>query len=258
MVVGLRNYPRTEFMARNLLGLRFEVAEPKGGSRHDQDQTQAPNETEVQTIGDHLGGPRCPVGEDPPYPREVLAQEADGPQDRQLAGRTQWDYLPNAHRLPMGTAPPQVRPQEHRPRLVPTLVPRRCHGTNLGRPCQGVRRVGRRGLEVAECRWLAGQGSVRGGKRWGKTPPIAGKWAPRSRCWSMGRVGRWGSCWPGPTSWSDGCCAGRSKPSWSSVPNRRPRSPRTYPWTGVTITPQAGTRPPKRSTSRTFTKAARW
>ena len=70
---------------------------------------------------------------------------------------------------------PQVRPQEHRPRLVPALVRRRGHGTDLGRPRRRVRRVGGGGLAVAERRRLAGQGPVRGGKRWARIPPIAAR-----------------------------------------------------------------------------------
>src|SRR5438105_5932521 len=137
-----RNYPRTDFMARNLFEIRSERAKPKGGFRHDQNPTQAPTQTEVQTAGDHLGGPRRLVGADTPDPLEVLAQEADRAANRPLPRRPQRDHLPDAHRLPVGTTPPQVRPQEHRPRLVPTLVRRRGHGTDLGRPRPRVRRVG--------------------------------------------------------------------------------------------------------------------
>src|SRR4051812_24117906 len=112
---GFRNDPRTGFMARNLLELRSERAESKGGSRDDHDPTQASTQTKIQTVGDHLGGPGRLVGEDPPRPLEVLAQEADRAANRELAGRPQRDPLPDAHRLPVGTTPPQVRPQEHRP-----------------------------------------------------------------------------------------------------------------------------------------------
>jgi hypothetical protein len=164
----------------------------KGGSRYDQDQTQTATETEVQTVGTHLGGPGCPVGADPPHPSRVLAQEADRAAHRQLARRPQWDHLPDAYRLPVGTTPPPVRPQEHRPRLVPTLVCRRGPGTDLGGPRRRVRRVGCRRLAVAEWRRLAGQGPVRGGKSWARIRRIVAKWGPRSRSWWMARVGRWG------------------------------------------------------------------
>jgi hypothetical protein len=53
------------------------------------------------------------VGEDPSHPLGVLAQEADRAADGQLAGGAQRDNLPHAHRLPVGAAPAQVRPQEY-------------------------------------------------------------------------------------------------------------------------------------------------
>src|SRR3954467_10548058 len=99
-------------MAWNLLELRSERAESKGGSHDDQDQTQATTQTQAQTVGDDLGGPGCPGGEDPPDPLEVLPTEADRAADPQLACRPQRYHLPDAHRLPVGTTPPQVRPQE--------------------------------------------------------------------------------------------------------------------------------------------------
>jgi hypothetical protein len=68
------------------------------------------------------------VGADLPHPPRVLTQEADRAADRQLARRSQRDHLPDARRPPAGAAPPQVRPQERGPRLVPTLV--RPAGTN--------------------------------------------------------------------------------------------------------------------------------
>jgi hypothetical protein len=179
-------------MAWNLLELRSGSATQNGGFRDDQDQTQVPTETEAKSVGNHLGDPGRLVGEGPPHPPGLLAQEADWATDRQLAGRPQRDHLPDAHRLPVGPTPPQVRPQEHRPRLVPALVPGGRHATDLGRPRRGLRRVGRGGLAVAERRRLAGQGPVRGGKRRARTPPIAGNWAPRSRWWSTARGARWG------------------------------------------------------------------
>ncbi len=168
-------------MARNLLGLRSERARPKGRSRDDQDQTQAPTPIEIQAVGDDLGDPRRPVGADPPDPQEVLAQEANRAADRELAGRPQRDHLPDAHRLPVGPTAPQVRPQEHRPRLVPTLVLGRCDATDLGGSRRGVRRVECGGLGVAERRCGTGQGPVRGGKRRARTPRTAARWGPRSR-----------------------------------------------------------------------------
>jgi hypothetical protein len=160
----VRSCPRTDFMAWNLHELRSGCV-TKGGSRHGDDQAQVPTEIEAQAVGDHLGGPGCPLREDPPHPPRVLAQEADRAADRQLAGGAQRHHLPHAHRLPVGATPPQVRPQEHRPRLVPALVCRRGHGADLGGPGRGVRRVGGSGLAVAERRRVAGQGPVWGGKR---------------------------------------------------------------------------------------------
>jgi hypothetical protein len=160
----LKNYPRTESTAWNLLELRSGSV-TKGGSRHGHDQAKAPAEIEAQAVGHYLGDPRCPLGKDPAHPPRVLAQEANRAADRELAGRPQWDHLPDAHRLPVGATAPQVRPQEHRPRLVPALVRRRRHGADLGRPHRGMRRVGRRRLALAERRCDAGQGPVRGGKR---------------------------------------------------------------------------------------------
>jgi transposase len=92
-------------MARNLLELRSEGAKPKGGSRDDHDQTQTPAQIEGQAVGDHLGSPGRLVGEDPPHPPGLRAQEADRPANRQLAPalngilfrmRTgcQWEQLP--------------------------------------------------------------------------------------------------------------------------------------------------------------------
>ncbi len=179
-------------MARNLLELRSESVTRKGGFRDDENQTQVPTETETAALGNHLGGLGRLVGEDPPHPPRILAQEADRPKDRQLARRPQRDHLPDEDRLPVGTTAPQVRPQEHRPRLVPALVRRRCHGADLGGPRPGVRRVGCGGLAVAERRCLAGQGPVRGGKRRAPIPRIAARRGPRSRWSSMARGARWG------------------------------------------------------------------
>jgi hypothetical protein len=172
----------------------------QGGSRHDPDQTKPPNQAQTETVGDDLGDPGSLVGEDPPHPLEILAQKADRPPRSQLARRPQWHHLPDAHRLPVGATAPQVRPQEHRPRLVPALVQGGRHGADLGRLGRGLRRVGRGGLAVAECRRLAGQVPVRGGKRRARIPPTVARWGPRSRWSSMARVGRWAWRSPGPTS----------------------------------------------------------
>ena len=179
-------------MAWNLLELRSGRAKPKGGSWHDQDQTEAATEAEDQTVGNDLGDPRCFVGADPPDPLGVLAQEADRSADRRLARRPQWDHLPDAHRLPVGATPPPVRPQEPRPRLVPAPVRGRRHGADLGRPRRGLRRVGRGRMAVAERRGDAGQGPVRGGKRRARIPRIVARWAPGSRRWSRATAARWG------------------------------------------------------------------
>jgi hypothetical protein len=179
-------------MAWNLLESRSESATRKGGSRDDRDPTRVPTETEATTVGNPPGDPGRLVGESPPHPPGVPAPGADRATDRRLACRPQRDPLPDARRLSVGPTPPRGRPQEHRPRSVPAPLPRGRHATDLGRPRRGPRRAGRGGLAVAECRRLAGQGPVRGGRRRARTPPIAGRWAPRSRWWSMAKGARRG------------------------------------------------------------------
>ena len=66
---------------------------------------------------------------------------------------------------------------------------------NVGRSPSGTHASAtnwERPVGMASRRRLAGQGSVRGGKRWAKTPRIVGKTAPRSRCWLTPTVGHWG------------------------------------------------------------------
>ena len=79
---------------------------------------------------------------------------------------------------------------------------------------------------------LAEQGSVRGGKRWAKTPRIAARSAPRSRCWSMLRAVRWGWRSRTRTSPTARCCVRRSRPSWSSGPDPHRSIRNTSPLSG--------------------------
>ena len=44
-----------------------------------------------------------------------------------------------------------------------------------------------------------GKARFGGGKRWGKTPRIVGKRAPRKACWLTATAARWGRCSPRPT-----------------------------------------------------------
>src|SRR5208283_6157018 len=75
-------------------------------------------DTQVQAAAHDLGNPRRLVAADQADPREVLASETHGPAPRQLEVDPQRHHLPDAVRLPVGPVAPQVRTQEHRPRLV--------------------------------------------------------------------------------------------------------------------------------------------
>src|SRR5262249_24193405 len=195
----LSNYPRTESKALRLHKLEERRARP-GGPSHDSNATEAQDEEgrQTQAVGDYLGSAGPALAARPAPPGGVLADQAHGPAPRQLAEGAQRHHLPDAFRLPVGPLATQVRSQEHRPRLVPALVRRRGHATHLGSSGPGVRRTRGRGLAMAGGGRTAGQSPVRGKKRWGKTPRIAGKWAPRKACWLTPTVARWGRCWPQP------------------------------------------------------------
>ena len=92
------------------------------------------------------------------------------------------DHLPDAERLPVGPTARAVRPQEHGPRLVPAVGPRRDLREDLGGAGRRVRRTRRRAVAVAIGRRDAGQGPVRGGKRRARIPPIAARRGPRRAC----------------------------------------------------------------------------
>src|SRR5262249_24016275 len=101
-------------------------------------------------------------------------------------------HLPDALGLPVGEVAAQVRPQEHSPRLVPALVPRRRPAAHLGGVGPGVRGPRGRGLAMAGGRRAAGQGPVRGGKRWGKTPRTRARGAPKQAGGWTPTAARWG------------------------------------------------------------------
>jgi hypothetical protein len=82
----------------------------------------------------------------------------------------------------VGEAARAVRPQEHRPRLVPAVGPGRHPREDLGGAGRRVRRTGRGPMAVAIGRRDAGQGPVRGGKRRARIPPTAARRGPRRAC----------------------------------------------------------------------------
>jgi putative transposase len=59
-------------------------------------------------------------------------------------------------------------------------------------------------LGAVDWQWQAADGRLGkarfgGGKRWAKTPRIAGKRAPKKACWLTPTAARWARCWPQPT-----------------------------------------------------------
>jgi hypothetical protein len=82
----------------------------------------------------------------------------------------------------VGPTPRAVRPQEHRPWLVPAVGRGGRLREGLGGPGRRVRRTRRGAVAVAGGRRDAGQGPVRGGKRWARIPPTAARKAPRRAC----------------------------------------------------------------------------
>jgi hypothetical protein len=156
------------------------------GSRH-----HGPQESPSRAAGHHLGSPRRVVAPDRADPPGILAQEAHGSSRRPMEEDAQRDPLPDAERLPVGATARAVRPQEHRPRLVPAVGRGRDLREDLGGPGRGMRRDRRGAVAVAIGRRDAGQGPVRGGKRRARTPPIAARRAPRRAWWSMARAARW-------------------------------------------------------------------
>jgi hypothetical protein len=180
----LRNHPRTIGTACAHWGYCDSLhSRPDNGSpRH------GPQEIATQAPGHDLGDPRRSLAEDRAHPHGILAKEAHRASRRPLANHAQRHPLPDAERLPVGAITGQVRPQEHRPRLVPTLGPGRYLREDLGGPGRRVRRTRRRAVAVAIGRRDAGQGPVRGGKRRAEIPPIAANRAPRRACWSTATV----------------------------------------------------------------------
>jgi hypothetical protein len=156
---------------------RQTIVEPRNRSRRDE-----PPKAAAHAAGDDLGDPRGVVATHRADPLGVLAQEADRTQGRQLAQGAQRDHLPLPKRLPMEPTAPAVRPQEHGPRLVPTLGRGGRLRGDLGGVGRRMRRTRRGAVGVAGHRRDAGQGPVRGGKRRARIPPIAGKAGPRRAC----------------------------------------------------------------------------
>jgi hypothetical protein len=101
---------------------------------HDHGPPKSPS----RAAGHHLGDPRRVVGADRADPQGILAQEAHRTPRRPVAEDAQCDPLPDAKRLPMGEAARAVRPQEHRPRLVPALGRGRDLREDLGGPGRGM------------------------------------------------------------------------------------------------------------------------
>jgi hypothetical protein len=163
--------------------------------RHDLGNGSPHHETpqvEAEAAGHDLGDPRCAVAADRADPRGVLAPQGHRPPTGPLAPHPQRDHLPHAQRLSVERTARQVRPQEHRPRLVPALGRGRGLREDLGAARGRVRRTRRGPVEVAGGRRDAGQGPVRGGKRRARTPPTAARRAPRSTSSPTARAGRWG------------------------------------------------------------------
>jgi hypothetical protein len=136
----------------------------------------------TQAAGHDLGGPRRVVEADRADPQGLLAPQAHGSAAGPLEEDPQRHHLSDAQRLPVGPTARAVRPQEHRPRLVPAPGRGGHLREDLGRAGRRVRRARRGAVGVAERRRDAGQGQVRGGKRRAGTPPIAARRAPR-RAW---------------------------------------------------------------------------
>ena len=129
----------------------------------------------TQAAGHDLGGPRRVVAADRADPQGVLAQEGHRPPAGQLAADAQRDHLPDAQRLPVGPAARAVRPQEHRPRLVPAVG----RGGRLREDLGGAGRRVRRTRRRSQWKWQAADamlGKARfGGKKTGKNPTDRGK-----------------------------------------------------------------------------------
>ena len=173
--------------------------------RPPRSRDDGPQEVPAGAPGDDLGGPRRAVAADRADPQGVLAEEAHGATAGPLEAGPQRDHLPDAQRLPVGPAARAVRPQEHRPRLVPEMGRGGHLRGDLGGTGRRVRRAGRGPVGVAIGRRDAGQGPVRGGRRRAGTPPTAASGGPRRACWSTATAARWAPCSPGRTSSSRRC-----------------------------------------------------
>ena len=167
------------------------VSNPAVSERRTRSHSHGPPKSPSRAAGHDLGDPRRALDEDRADPQGVLAQEGHRPTPRPLAEDAQRDPLPDAERLPMGAAARAVRPQEHRPRLVPAMGRRRHLREDLGGAGRGMRRDRRRAVAVAIGRRDAGQGPVRGGKRRARIPPIAARKGPRRAWWSTATAARW-------------------------------------------------------------------
>jgi hypothetical protein len=167
---------RNELCLKEVRARQFATEHRPRSYRH------GPNQVFNQALTDDLGDSRRTLVSDRAHPQGVLAHEAHRPQGRQLEEDAQRHHLPDAERLPVGPTPRAVRPQEHRPRLVPALGPRRHLREDLGGAGRRVRRTRRGGLAMAIGRRDAGQGPVRGGKRRARIPPIAARKGPRRVC----------------------------------------------------------------------------
>jgi hypothetical protein len=152
-----------------------------------------PQEVSACPPGDDLGGPRRAVGADRADPQGVLAPQGLRAAAGELEAGPQRDHLPDAQRLPVGPTARAVRPQEHRPRLVPEMGRGGHLRGDLGGARRRVRRAGRGAVGVAVGRRDAGQGPVRGGKRRAGTRPTAARRGPRRAWWPTATAALWAS-----------------------------------------------------------------
>ena len=136
----LRNYPKTVSKALHLHNLE-EIRTRPGGPSNDYYTTanQTEEDSQTQASGDDLEGARPTLGACSAFAARVLAHQDNRPPPRRLAQGPQWHHLSDAFRLPVGPVTSPVRPQEHGPRLVPTLVFWGRHATYLGGISQGMR-----------------------------------------------------------------------------------------------------------------------
>ena len=184
------------------------------------------------------------VAADRADPQGVLAQEAHRTPGRQLAEDAQRDHLPDAERLPVGPAARAVRPQEHRPRLVPAVGRGRHLREDLGGAGRRVRRTRRGAVAVAESA-DAMLGKARfGGKKTGKNPTDRGKKGTKKSLLTDGDGGPLGVVIAGANVVEQKLL----KETIEAIVVERPdptRRSRTCAWTRGTTTPRVARRRPK-------------